>query len=273
MTTPLYKVLKDGQSCSGGTLAWSLPDGDTPGGWHEIDGGLVQCRNGLHLDYDPRHYYRNGSDVYLAEYEGETIGPFGDELVCRKVRLLRKVGADELSAIFTDLDATEKDRRAAEEAARNEANRIKAEERRKENREWRAKKKVAKESKESPAYALLTHVWRETEGGSWERLNGGMSAALRLAISTGMRFNPDDFQRFSEDFRSGRWIGDSEWCYSAACGSDRGDHGGNPSAVQAYEKYRGRKPFIVLKEAPRYHYGSKKSDGPKVRLSVGETFD
>jgi hypothetical protein len=92
-----YKVLsRHGRSCSGGELKWSLPKGDGPGGWHEVEGPLERCHNGLHLTDDPLPFREAGRRLFLAEYEGETGGIYYHELLCRKVRLVREVNWAEL---------------------------------------------------------------------------------------------------------------------------------------------------------------------------------
>lgn len=231
--TTYYKVLKNGRSCSGGKMTWSLPKDGEPGRWHEVDGDLKQCSNGLHLTSEPAYLMGNGTQqCYLAEIEGEAIGPFETELVCRKVRLVQLVPWEEL--------IPEGDGTAILEVR-------------------------------SPAYRLLKHVWAsqgEGMGHSWDRLNDAMQTALSLAIRSGMAFDVDDFRRFSSDFNSGYWIGaGGEGYYAMAVGSGvwsgSRSHGPNPSAYQSFEKWRGRKPFIV-----RMNAGDEKT----VRLSVGQRF-
>ncbi len=97
---PLYKVLRNGQSCDGGTHVWSLPtqgaDGTwTPGDWHELPASVrvETCRSGYHLTTDPRAWWRAGRTVYLAESDGERGAPQEDKIACRQVRLLRPVTA------------------------------------------------------------------------------------------------------------------------------------------------------------------------------------
>lgn len=86
----LYKVLVNGRSCHGGDLAWSLPDGDTPGEWHRVEGDLEMCRRGLHLTDAPyANWYKWGAAVYEAEAEG-VVEWDGDKCVCRAARLLRE---------------------------------------------------------------------------------------------------------------------------------------------------------------------------------------
>ena len=86
----LYKVLVNGRSCHGGDLAWSLPDGDTPGEWHRVEGDLAICRRGLHLTDAPyANWYKWGAAVYEAEAEG-VVAWDDDKCVCRAARLLRE---------------------------------------------------------------------------------------------------------------------------------------------------------------------------------------
>lgn len=99
----------------------------------------------------------------------------------------------------------------------------------------------------SPAKQLLEHVWNNCRRRSWLGLNTSLSTALSLAISSGMRFDVNDFDDFHkerpEGFRAGYWIGaDDEWCYTLACGA-RGVR--NLSAARSYEKMKGRLPFKI----------------------------
>lgn len=217
-TTKYYKVLTEGRAPVART-AWPLPFRNTPGEWISVEGVLVKCQNGLHLTSDPvfrrSHEERSKQQCYLAEFEGETIGPFGDELVARKARLVKRVPWSEFKWVDPepDIDPPAK-----------------------------------AETKPSPAMELLTLVWKHEGHGlgrSWARLNDAMGSALRLAIKSGLRFDLDDFASFAKEFNSCRWICDAEWCYSRACGSEHNDHGGNPSAVQSFEAWCNRKPFLV----------------------------
>jgi hypothetical protein len=233
-----YKVLKDGQSHIG-RMTWSVPVRGKPGDWHEIHGDLIQCRNGLHLTSDPLSRRKAAEQCYLAEYEGETLGPLNDELVCRKVRLLRRVPWSEFKFVDPEPDAD-----------------------------------PPEIVPDSPALVLLRHVWKnegEGMGKSWSRLNGAMQSALSLAIECGMRFNLGDFAEFGPAFSASYWMGSDlgEGYYSRACGSSgysgrSCSHGPNSSAYQSYEAWRKRTPFIV-REKPH-------GDAAKVRLCVGESF-
>jgi hypothetical protein len=91
-----YKVLDRGKSFHGGTLKWSLPAKDgTPGDWHQVEGDLVRCKNGLHLTDNPLALRPNNLArtvlCYEAEFEGDTIPPENHELVVRRCRLLRVI--------------------------------------------------------------------------------------------------------------------------------------------------------------------------------------
>ena len=87
----LYKVLVDGKSCYGGTLAWSLPSDGAPGDWHRVDGQLSMCNRGIHLTSDPASWWVNGCRVYEAEAE-EIAGVDGDsKTLCRGARLMREL--------------------------------------------------------------------------------------------------------------------------------------------------------------------------------------
>lgn len=272
---PWYKVLDlDGKSCQGGTLTWSLPRQEKtgewkPGKWHEVDGELRQCSNGLHLTNEPEQRgsaYRE--TLYLAEVDGETVGPFRDELVCRKVRLVRRVFWYELlpEDSRTDAQRYEEAKLNAVEAAR-EAKRLKDE-----------AVKLVKHEGDSPAYTLLKYIWKHNAGGSgndsWRRLNDSMHQALRLAITGGFEFHLDDFSRFAKEFTSSYWVGDGEAYYALACGDRSDSHGGNPTAVGAFEKWKGRKPFLVIESANSYgRRGKKVALGTRLRLHVGARFD
>ena len=104
-----FKVLsEDNRSCNGGStdLAWSLPvenpDGTwTPGEWMpEIQGELELYANGYHLtDADHLLDWLNAS-VYEAEPSKEMLEG-NDKIVCRSVRLLRKMHwSDRIARLF-----------------------------------------------------------------------------------------------------------------------------------------------------------------------------
>ena len=87
----LYKILVNGKSCHGGNLQWSLPNGK-PGDWHEIQGTLNMCTNGIHLTDKPAKWFRWNCSMYEAEYEGEILWDKNESKQCaRKVRLIKEV--------------------------------------------------------------------------------------------------------------------------------------------------------------------------------------
>ena len=90
----LYKVLVNGESCSGGNMKWSLPRKEgrkwIPGEWHEVSGELKICSTGLHLTTERFKWYKWGCTAY--EVEAEEIKEWGDDkCVCRRARLLKEV--------------------------------------------------------------------------------------------------------------------------------------------------------------------------------------
>jgi hypothetical protein len=116
MNTRYFKVLDaKNRSCNGGSpdLVWSLPvqnaDGSwTPGEWMpEVKGDLKLCSNGYHLT-DAEHLpdWLNAS-IYEAEPSNELIK--GDnKIVCRSVRLLRKMHWDDRVARLFACDCAER---------------------------------------------------------------------------------------------------------------------------------------------------------------------
>lgn len=124
--------------------------------------------------------------------------------------------------------------------------------------------------KHAPAYQLIAHVWEHCpyHGDSWNRLNTAMQHALHLAIDAGLTFDKNDFDKMLKDFRGGRWFGadDGEWFYVEAVVAS------NTSAAQAYEHYRGRKPFIADGVTPA-RYGSVAQERKRERLAEGFRFN
>jgi len=109
MADDYVKVLVNGRSCHGGDLDYSLPtqseDGEwTPGDWHEVDGEIRVCTNGLHITNDPAAWWHPGAEAYGVEYEGDTDARGDDKIAVRRLRLTRKLTPAELAAhrIFTE---------------------------------------------------------------------------------------------------------------------------------------------------------------------------
>lgn len=227
----LYKLLVDGNSANGGTLEWSLPTADGPGEWHEIDGPLEQCSNGLHLTNNPARFaghreQYNDYEVYEVETRGEMIEPRredGDEYVARAVRLLRRLGARELGALgWPNLPSLERV-------------------------VTKVKRAVPVEHVEpkgsSAAYVLVAHVWESNCKAfphSWRRLNAAMRGAVHLAISAGLTFHVGDFRRIYERFRGGYWMScdGAEGVYAFAVNEK------NISACTSYEAMQKRPPLF-----------------------------
>lgn len=95
-----------------------------------------------------------------------------------------------------------------------------------------------------------------------------MSAALKLALTAGMKFRPDTFPRIVADFRAYRWIGASdEWVYSVAV------RDGHPSAAVAFEAWKGRLPIIMTDVRPSSSHGGAGSELAACRVHVGCEFE
>lgn len=94
-TEKYYKVLVNGNSCHGGTLAWSLPTANQPGEWVAVDGDLALCARGLHVTTNPVHWWKDGCVVYEAEIDGAIAGRNDEKckIVVPKVRLLRALNS------------------------------------------------------------------------------------------------------------------------------------------------------------------------------------
>ena len=99
--------------------------------------------------------------------------------------------------------------------------------------------------KQSSAMKLISHVWSHKQEGtshSWERINSAMQAAVKLAITAGLKFAKGDFERIAETMRIHYWSNTEQW-YGMAINF------GNASAVASIEKWKDRKPFLIrLKE-------------------------
>lgn len=90
-----YKVLNADGTSPFAHAAWSLPDGDRPGEWMPaIAGTLVKCERGYHavpLAHLARRLFA-GACVYEVEIDtGDTL-VYDDEVVARRMRLVRLVG-------------------------------------------------------------------------------------------------------------------------------------------------------------------------------------
>jgi len=112
----LYKVLDaSGCSCNGGELKWSLPtkndDGSwTPGEWMpEIEGPLVECRNGYHLATLEQLLEWLDARIFVAEVGGEHFeASERDKWVARRVRLLSETAWDERRSRLFAADCAER---------------------------------------------------------------------------------------------------------------------------------------------------------------------
>jgi hypothetical protein len=111
-----FKVLTaDNRSANGGdiSLVWSLAaqneDGTwTPGEWMPgVSGNLVLCKNGYHLTDEEHLFDWLNASIYEAEpFKEMLVGD--DKVVCRSVRLLRKMHWDDRIARLFACDCAER---------------------------------------------------------------------------------------------------------------------------------------------------------------------
>lgn len=133
-------------------------------------------------------------------------------------------------------------------------------------------RKRKQEPERSPAWQLLAHVWRHCprpgeSGFSWIRLNRSMREALCLAISSRCSFDIGDFAGFLDAFSLDRWSVDAEGLYGLAVIE------GNRSAVESFEQWRGRGPFIADDVTSHGVYGSRTFlNRQRTRLVIGFSF-
>ena len=118
----------------------------------------------------------------------------------------------------------------------------------------------------SPTMAYLTAAWNgacTTGQDSWRRINNAMIDSLRTAISSGMRFDKQDFNLIREHFRPQYWMAPGSGGYEIIYANAVQE--GNISAAQSFETWKGRKPFIT------YGVLNPKSED-EIRLAVGFQF-
>lgn len=94
--TRYYKILgENGESCNGGTAAWSLPSkgGKVPGQWMPYLDNVELCVRGYHLAHfnHLRDWLRRGRYIYKAEGRGRRTSD-GKKTAFAEARLLRLVG-------------------------------------------------------------------------------------------------------------------------------------------------------------------------------------
>ena len=116
------------------------------------------------------------------------------------------------------------------------------------------------DKKLSPPLRLLTVTWEGVNGGyrgdSWRKTNGALQDALILAICSGMKFEPDDFNYINKNFRPWYWMANDghmlgEGYYFRAIQAN------NTSAAIAFEVWKRRKPFITDNVTTSPHWGER----------------
>lgn len=104
--------------------------------------------------------------------------------------------------------------------------------------------KVTSSTKTQPAhgaaYEAVAHIYRNSPGRSWRRLNSALHDTLSAAITAHLPFMEHDFKAIRKDFSGGYWMGDGN-------GSAHGERYytlavecGHTGACIAFEKYAGR---------------------------------
>jgi hypothetical protein len=129
---------------------------------------------------------------------------------------------------------------------------------------------------QSAVLDLLDTVWNHWGKATrhcWDRINHSMQKALSVAIGSGMKFGPDDFSQIQRRYRFHYWGGNdrggfAEGFYGLAVTE------GNISAAQAFEKWKGRPPFILDWVRPNRgaHYVHRVGIRERGRVAVGFEF-
>lgn len=114
-----------------------------------------------------------------------------------------------------------------------------------------------KSKKQSPVVSFIQSVWDNSNSGkghSWTILNGALHQALRLAVTSHFKFEPDDFQNIMKSFRGGYWMG-ADTCFGHGAGFySEAVECSNMSACLSFEKWNGMEPYLFLGKrlAPSY---------------------
>ena len=96
--TLYYKVLRDGQSCHGGSFDWTdyLPKGKRPGKWTPTVADVRACSRGYHgcTAEQLNGWIDGGNQLWECEYK-DAPSDHGDKVVGAQMRLIRRVGHGE----------------------------------------------------------------------------------------------------------------------------------------------------------------------------------
>ncbi len=228
----LYKVLAAEGLSPHCKFPWPLPDPDgTPGAWVEVQGKLVQCRNGLHLTPNPEHHYTQGNRLFEAEYDPEgMLTPEGDyEVVVRRARLIRRIPWAEMEKRW-GFTPDGRERRGA----RSYRDPFRAPPPAPEPPSTAPKDR----QDQSPALRLISFVADEAErtGLSDRRTRWALCEAVETAIKTHLDFAADDITTIQKKW--GRYARVDEWVYEMAVKAK------HETACRAYETFAGRKPIL-----------------------------
>ena len=233
----LYKVLVKGHSAHRSNMKWSLPKkrddgGYDPGDWHEVEGKVVACANGLHFTPDPTEWWLDDCDVYEVEARGVIEVP-GDpsKVAAKRARLLRPVTRDGFADAMDDRKLVSVKRGPLVDDVRVP--------------------NAADGTALAIVAATMQHVYRKRAKLSTRRQGYALYDAAELAIKSGAAFALDDANVLVGLFgRHDKWMSDHgvERLYKLACKHR------NDSAAKSFEKFLGRTPFVF--ESARLAEGS-----------------
>ncbi len=98
----------------------------------------------------------------------------------------------------------------------------------------------------SAGLVLLSHIWKNQQGKSWDAINHSMLYALRLGIGSHLEFRPEDIAFAEENFRCGYWLGEDRWEYPYALAVSVE----NRSFIEAIESHLKREAFFGNRVTP-----------------------
>ncbi len=110
------------------------------------------------------------------------------------------------------------------------------------------------------AYEAIRHLYRNSPGQSWRRLNSALQKTLSAAIEAHLSFEPDDFRDICRDFTGGYWMGSSQDAVTGEHYYSDAVECGHTQACISFERYAGRPAILwseTAKTPKRLHVGSE----------------
>lgn len=90
------------------------------------------------------------------------------------------------------------------------------------------------------AYAAVKHIYDNSPGRSWARLNGALSSTLDASITAHLSFLPDDFSAMFREMSGGYWMGNSSGDQTGEAFYSHAVKVGHTAACISFEKFAGR---------------------------------